>query len=336
MHMDVNVFGASGYAGGQLLKILANHPQFNLKHAFAGSKAETKISNEHTFLSGIYDQDFEKYHDSKIDKNDILIFALPHGESGELAKKYLDHQIVDLGADFRLNKPDNWKKYYSGSFAGTWTYGLPELSGQRDQISKSQHVANPGCYATVINLSLAPFIQNDLIDLDQISVVATSGTTGAGKKTNQNLLASEVMGSITNYKMGGKHQHIAEIQETLSKIQNQEVKLSFNPTLGPFSRGILANTIFKTKQKVDTKDLFSKFTDYYKNCDFIQLIQDRNISTHEVVDTNTAKFNIFVDENTDQITVVGVIDNLIKGAAGQAIQNLNLMNKLDELTGLQK
>ncbi|MFM7139899.1 MAG: N-acetyl-gamma-glutamyl-phosphate reductase, partial [Actinomycetes bacterium] len=147
--MDVNVFGASGYAGGQLLKILANHPQFNLKHAFAGSKAETKISHEHTFLSGIYDQDFEKYHDSKIDKNDILIFALPHGESGEFAKKYLDHQIVDLGADFRLNKPDNWKKYYSGSFAGTWTYGLPELSGQRDQINKSQHVANPGCYATV-------------------------------------------------------------------------------------------------------------------------------------------------------------------------------------------
>lgn len=336
MFMDVNLFGASGYAGGQLLKILASHPQFNLKHAFAGSKAETKISNEHTFLSGIYDQEFEKYQESKVGKNDILIFALPHGESGELAKKYLDHQIVDLGADFRLNKPDNWKKYYSGNFAGTWTYGLPELMGQKKLISKSHHVANPGCYATIINLSLSPFIQNEIIDLDQISVVATSGTTGAGKKTNQNLLASEVMGSITNYKMGGQHQHIAEIKETLSKINNQEVKLSFNPTLGPFSRGILANTIFKTKQKVHKEDLISKFKDYYNNCSFIQLIEDRNISTNEVVDTNTAKFNIFVDENTDQITVVGVIDNLIKGAAGQAIQNLNLMNGLDETMGLQK
>ena len=228
--MDVNVFGASGYAGGQLLKILSTHPEFHLKHAFAGSKAGSKISNEHTFLSGVFDQDFDTYHESKIDKNDILIFALPHGESGKLAQKHNQNQIIDLGADFRLKNPDNWLKYYKGEYAGSWTYGLPELHGQKIYISKSKHVANPGCYATIINLSLAPFIQSDVVDLNLISVVATSGTTGAGKNVNQNLLASEVMGSISNYKMEGQHQHIPEIQEI-----SQQMK---------FSIQIMLNSIF--------------------------------------------------------------------------------------------
>ena len=333
--MDVNVFGASGYAGGQLLKILAKHPKFNLKHAFASSKSGTKISNEHAFLTGLYDQDFETYEESKIDKNDILLFALPHGESGEIAKKHSENQIVDLGADFRLKKSENWKKYYQGNFAGTWTYGLPELLGQEELIKKSQHVANPGCYATVINLSLAPFIHNKIVDLNLISVVATSGTTGAGKKISQTLLASEVMGSVSNYKMQGQHQHIAEIQETLSLIDNQEVKISFNPTLGPFTRGILSNTIFKPNKQISKQNLIDFFQEYYKNNIFIHLIEDRNVSTSEVVETNNANFNIFLDENTQQITIVGVIDNLIKGAAGQAVQNLNLMSGFDQSLGLK-
>ena len=332
--MDVNVFGSSGYAGGQLLKILAKHPEFNLKHAFANSKAGTKISNEHPFLTGVYDKNFETYQESKIGKDDVLLFALPHGESGDLAKKHSENQIVDLGADFRLKKSDNWNKYYKGEFAGTWTYGLPELKGQREVIGTSRHVANPGCYATVINLSLAPFIHNQIIDLNLISVVATSGTTGAGKKVNEKLLASEVMESITNYKMEGQHQHIAEIQETLSNITNQDVKISFNPTLGPFPRGILANTIFKAINKIDKQELINIFEEYYKNNNFIHLINDRNVTTSEVQDTNNANFNIFLDQNTQQITIVGVIDNLIKGAAGQAIQNLNIMNGFEEKLGL--
>lgn len=332
--MDVIVFGASGYAGGQLLKILSKHPEFRLKHAFASSKSETKISDEHTFLTGVYEQNFETYQESKIGKNDILLFALPHGESGTLVKKHSDNQIVDLGADFRLKSSENWKNYYQGAFAGSWTYGLPEIMGQEKLIRQSHHVANPGCYATVINLSLAPFIHNRVIDLNFISVVATSGTTGAGKKVNQKLLASEVMGSISNYKMQGQHQHIPEIQETLSSINNQDVKISFNPTLGPFSRGILSNTIFKANRQISMQNLFDMFEEYYKNKEFIKLIKNRNVSTSEVVDSNMAKFNIFLDENTKQITIAGVIDNLIKGAAGQAIQNLNLMNDLNETQGL--
>ena len=334
MSMDVNVFGASGYAGGQLLKILAKHPEFKLKHAFAGSKAGTKISHEHSFLTGINDHEFESYSESKISKKDVILFALPHGESGELAKKHSENLIVDLGADFRLNNPNNWKKYYQGSFAGTWTYGLPEIIGQRQAISNSKHVANPGCYATIINLSLAPFIDSQIVDLNYITVVATSGTTGAGKKTNQNLMASEVMGSISNYKMGGQHQHIAEIEETLSVIGKEDVKISFNPTLGPFNRGILSNTIFKAHKNLSEKDLINIFENYYKDNYFIKLIFDRNVSTNEVIETNNAHFNIFFDQNTKQISIVGSIDNLVKGAAGQAIQNLNIMNNFDETLGL--
>ncbi len=332
--MDVSVFGASGYAGGQLLKILARHTHFNLKYAFADSKVGSKISDEHTFLTGVYEESFQSYDESKINQKDILIFALPHGQSGDLAKKHSLNQIVDLGADFRLKNSENWHRYYGGDFAGSWIYGLPELKGQKELIANSKHVANPGCYATVINLSLAPFIHEKIIDFNFVSVVATSGTTGAGKKTNQKLIASEVMGTIVNYKMEGKHQHIAEIQETLSQIGNENVKISFNPILGPFSRGILSNTIFKTNKTINKIELISIFQEYYKDNSFINIIQERNVSTGEVIDTNNANFNIFLDENTQQVTVVGVIDNLIKGAAGQAIQNLNLMNNMDETLGL--
>ncbi|MFZ9248215.1 MAG: N-acetyl-gamma-glutamyl-phosphate reductase [Candidatus Nanopelagicales bacterium] len=332
--MDVSIFGASGYAGGQLLKLIAKHPIFNLKYAFAETKAGTKISNEHTFLTEIYDQEFESYDKSKVSKDDILLFALPHGQSGKLINDFLDHQIVDLGADFRLKEKDNWHKYYEGDFAGSWVYGLPEIKGRKELITKSKHVANPGCYATVINLSLAPFLQEKLIDLNFISVVGISGTTGAGKKSNQNLLASEVMGSISNYKMGGKHQHIAEIQETLQQISDQEIRVNFNPTLGPFTRGILTNTSLRMNQDLDINELHQIFSRYYEKTHFIKLIKGRNVSTNEVIDTNEARFNIYLDKNTSLITVVGVIDNLIKGAAGQAIQNLNLMNNLDEKLGL--
>ncbi len=334
MHMDVNVLGASGYAGGQLLRILAKHPHFKLKHAFANSKAGVKISDEHPFLEGIFDQNFAVYEESKLKEKDVLLIALPHGESGEIAKNHPKNQIVDLGADFRLKSESNWKKYYEGSFSGTWIYGLPEIEDQRSLISKNIRIANPGCYATAIILSLAPFLKAKIVDLNYLSIVATSGTTGAGKKTSQNLLASEVMGSISNYKMGGKHQHIAEIQETLSEIYSENVKISFNPTLGPFTRGILANSIFKLNKKFSLDDLNDIFQKYYMEEEFIHLVLERNVSTSEVINTNNAKFNIFLDIETGQVTVACVLDNLIKGAAGQAIQNLNLMNGLEENLGL--
>jgi N-acetyl-gamma-glutamyl-phosphate reductase len=202
--MDTVVIGASGYAGGQLLRLIHAHPKLKFKSAIAHSKANTPIVGEHPFLIGKYDQNFEEFSPEKIAETDFVFIALPHGESaGLISKLKPGTKIVDLGADFRLKDATKWAKYYSGDYAGNWTYGLPELENNVEKISKSSKVANPGCYATAIALAFAPLIKHDLIDQKFMTVVAASGTTGAGKKPSQSLLASEVMGSLSNYKLNG-------------------------------------------------------------------------------------------------------------------------------------
>ena len=210
------------------------------KSAIAHSKANTPIVGEHPFLIGKYDQNFEEFSSEKIAETDFVFIALPHGESaGLISKLKPGTKIVDLGADFRLKDATKWDKYYSGDYAGNWTYGLPELENNVEKISKSSKVANPGCYATAIALAFAPLIKHDLIDQKYMTVVAASGTTGAGKKPSQSLLASEVMGSLSNYKLNGTHQHIPEIEQALSEIKGNNLSISFNPILAPMPRGIL-------------------------------------------------------------------------------------------------
>jgi N-acetyl-gamma-glutamyl-phosphate reductase len=233
-----------------------------------------------------------------------------------------------------LKDPDQWSKYYSGEYAGSWTYGLPEIEGNKEKISNSNQVANPGCYATAIALAFAPLIKHDVIDLNYLTVVAASGTTGAGKKPQQSILASEIIGSLSNYKLNGSHQHIPEIEQTLTQINNKDVFLSFNPILAPMPRGILANCISKVKIGISKNEIVDIFNKYYKGQPFVLIKQDANIQTSSVLNTNNCLLQISVDENTNQITVVSVIDNLIKGASGQAIQNANLMSGWDQTLGL--
>lgn len=233
-----------------------------------------------------------------------------------------------------MKDSDQWSKYYTGDYAGSWTYGLPEIEGNKEKISNSDQVANPGCYATAIALAFAPLIKHDVIDLNYLTVVAASGTTGAGKKPQQSILASEVMGSLSNYKLNGSHQHIPEIEQTLSQINNKNVVLSFNPILAPMPRGILANCISKVKIGISKNEIVDIFNRYYKGQPFVQVNQDANLQTSSVLNTNNCLLQISVDENTNQITVVSVIDNLIKGASGQAIQNANLMCDWDQTMGL--
>ena len=333
--METVVIGASGYAGGELLRLIDSHPKLNFKSAIAHSKANTAIALEHPFLIGKYDQNFEEFNAQNIQTTDLVFIALPHGESAGLVSQLKPGtKIVDLGADFRLKDPDQWSKYYSGEYAGSWTYGLPEIEGNKEKISNSNQVANPGCYATAIALAFAPLIKNDVIDLNYLTVVAASGTTGAGKKPQQSILASEVMGSLSNYKLNGSHQHIPEIEQTLTQINNKDVVLSFNPILAPMPRGILANCISKIKNGISKNEIVDIFNKYYKGQPFVQIKQDANLQTSSVLNTNNCLLQISVDENTNQITVVGVIDNLIKGASGQAIQNANLMCGWDQTIGL--
>ena len=333
--MDTVVIGASGYAGGQLLRLIHAHPKLKFKSAIAHSKANTSIVAEHPFLVGKYDQNFEEFSAEKIAETDFVFIALPHGESaGLISQLKPGTKIVDLGADFRLKDSGKWAKYYSGEHAGSWTYGLPEVENNVENISKSSKVANPGCYATAIALAFAPLIKHDLIDQKYMTVVAASGTTGAGKKPAQSLLASEVMGSLSNYKLNGTHQHIPEIEQALSQISGFELSLSFNPILAPMPRGILANCISLLKKPMTISEVSKLFSEYYKNQPFVQIQQGTTLQTSSVIDTNNCTLQISIDQKTSQITVVSVLDNLIKGASGQAIQNMNLMCGWDQTLGL--
>ena len=241
--------------------------------------------------------------------------------------------IVDLGADFRLQNPESWQKYYGGEHAGSWVYGLPELVDHKE-ISKSTQVANPGCYATAIALSVAPAIS--IIDCEDIVVVAASGTTGAGRSAKVNLIGSEVMNNLTSYKFGGVHQHTPEIEEVLSKIGKKNVKISFTPILAPMPRGILATVTAKLTTKTSIENVQDLFSSYYKNSKFVTLLATGSMPmTSAVLGSNNAQIQVAIDEHVGRLVVSTAIDNLGKGAAGQAIQNANLMCDLSEDLGLQ-
>lgn len=333
--MKIAVVGASGYAGGELLRLLAGHPKFEISYIAAGSNAGELITNLHPQLTNFAGRKFESTNVEMINKCQLAFIALPHGESAKLISQIDKNvKIVDLGADFRLKDSGKWAKYYSGEHAGSWTYGLPEVENNVENISKSSKVANPGCYATAIALAFAPLIKHDLIDQKYMTVVAASGTTGAGKKPAQSLLASEVMGSLSNYKLNGTHQHIPEIEQALSQISGFELSLSFNPILAPMPRGILANCISLLKKPMTISEVSKLFSEYYKNQPFVQIQQGTSLQTSSVIDTNNCTLQISIDQKTNQITVVSVLDNLIKGASGQAIQNMNLMCGWDQTLGL--
>jgi N-acetyl-gamma-glutamyl-phosphate reductase len=329
--MRTAVIGASGYSGGELLRILSGHPDFEVSAISAHSNAGEDVTSIHPFLHAYSGRKFVEV--SSIDWNEIdfAFLALPHGESAkislEIPKKV---KIVDLGADFRLEDSLMWEKYYGGNHAGTWPYGLPELF--REHIVGSQRVANPGCYATAIALSIAPiskYIENDIV------VVAASGTTGAGRSAKIDLLGSEVMGSLTSYKFGGVHQHTPEIEQSLKKATVIDLKISFTPVLAPMPRGILATVSAKLAKTISTEEAHELFSDFFKNEQFVTVLPVGQMpQTSAVCGTNRVHMQVACDTRTQRITISAAIDNLGKGAAGQAIQNANLMCGFPESIGL--
>ena len=332
--MKIAVVGASGYAGGELLRLLAGHPKFEISYIAAGSNAGELITNLHPQLTNLAGRKFETTNVEMINKCQLAFIALPHGESAKLISQIDKNvKIVDLGADFRLQNPESWQKYYGGEHAGSWVYGLPELVDHKE-ISKSTQVANPGCYATAIALSVAPAIS--IIDCEDIVVVAASGTTGAGRSAKVNLIGSEVMNNLTSYKFGGVHQHTPEIEEVLSKIGKKNVKISFTPILAPMPRGILATVTAKLTTKTSIENVQDLFSSYYKNSKFVTLLATGSMPmTSAVLGSNNAQIQVAIDEHVGRLVVSTAIDNLGKGAAGQAIQNANLMCDLSEDLGLQ-
>ena len=332
--MKIAVVGASGYAGGELLRLLSGHPEFEISYIAAGSNAGELITNLHPQLTNFVGRKFEATNVGMINKCELVFTALPHGESAKLISQVdKSVKIVDLGADFRLQNSEAWKKYYGGEHAGSWVYGLPELVDHKE-ISNSPRVANPGCYATAIALSVAPVLP--IIDSKDIVVVAASGTTGAGRSAKVNLIGSEVMNNLTSYKFGGVHQHTPEIEEVLSKVGNKDVKISFTPILAPMPRGILATVTAKLTTDSSAESVRESFSNYYKNSKFVTLLPAGSMPmTSAVLGSNNVQIQVAVDEHVDRVVISTAIDNLGKGAAGQAIQNANLMCGFAEDTGLQ-
>lgn len=333
--MKTAVIGASGYAGGELLRLLATHPVFEVTVVSAHSNAGEQVTSVHPQLQSYAGREFVSADSIDFTAIELVFLALPHGESAALISKLPSHvKIVDLGADYRLEDPAQWEKYYGGKHAGAWVYGLPELaSAQREAIKSQNKVANPGCYATSISLGIAPAMS--VIDSSDIVVVAASGTTGAGRSAKINLIGSEVMGSLSSYKFGGVHQHTPEVEQALSAVAQKEAKISFTPILAPMPRGILATITAKLTTAITTEQAHQLYSKHYANDFFIDLLPLGQMpKTSAVTGSNKVQIQVAVDQHSNRLVVSVAIDNLGKGAAGQAIQNANLMCGLSEISGL--
>jgi N-acetyl-gamma-glutamyl-phosphate reductase len=267
--------------------------------------------------------------------HDVVFLALPHGESGALAAQLGDDTVViDCGADFRLADATAWEKFYGGEHAGTWPYGLPELPGQRDVLRQATRIAVPGCYPTVSTLTLAPAVAAGIVEPD-VTVVAASGTSGAGKAAKPHLLGSEVMGNASAYGVGGVHRHTPEITQNLSALVDGTVRVSFTPLLVPMPRGILATCSARLAGDLSTDEAYDVYAEAYADEPFVHLLpQGQWPQTKSVTGSNAVHVQVTVDEDARRLVAVGAVDNLAKGTAGAAVQCMNLALGLDEGLGL--
>ena len=326
MGIRVAVAGASGYAGGELLRLIAGHPELDLVAATAHSQAGAPLSAVHPQLVGL-DLTLGATEPATLTGADLVFLALPHGQSAALAAALPSGvKIVDLGADHRLRDADAWRRYYGGQHAGAWTYGLPELPGQRAAIATADRVAATGCYAVATILALAPLIAAGAAAPDDVVVVAASGTSGAGRSPKAHLLGSEVMGDLTPYKVGA-HQHVPEIKQATGARS-----LSFTPVLAPMPRGILATV---TALPLSTMDPRQVLAEAYADEPFVHVLPD-GVWPHTAATagSNSCHLQATVDVDSGRIIVVSALDNLGKGAAGQAVQCANIMSGLPETAGL--
>jgi N-acetyl-gamma-glutamyl-phosphate reductase len=330
------VAGASGYAGGELLRLLLTHPDMEIGPIAAASNAGEPVASVHPHLQQLADRRFDALDAEALAEADIVFLALPHGASGNVAREITqDVPIVDLGADHRLGDQARWSGYYPGEWAGSWTYGLPELPHMRDRIAASARVASPGCYPTGVILGLSPLLAAGMAEPDDVVVVAASGTSGAGRSASVKGLAAEVMGAMSTYKVGGSHQHTPEMEQALSWAAGSDTTVSFTPMLAPMPRGILAVTTAPAPDGVTTELARDVMFEAYLGEPFVTVLPPEVWpTTAATLGANTVHLQVAVDSHASRIVVVSAIDNLVKGAAGQALQNANLMLGFAETAGL--
>jgi len=337
MHMTYTaaVAGATGYAGGELLRLLLGHPDFQIGALTAGASAGSRLGEHQPHLAPLADRVVADTTAEALAGHDVVFLALPHGQSAAIAEALgPDTVIVDCGADHRLSDAAAWEKFYGSAHAGTWPYGLPELPGARAALAGAKRVAVPGCFPTVSSLALAPAVAAGLVEPDVV-VVAATGTSGAGKSLKPNLLGSEIMGNTAAYNIAGAHRHTPEIAQNLGALAGEPVTVSFTPVLVPMPRGILATCTAKVKPGVGADQLREAYLKAYDDEPFVTVLPEGRLpTTAAVLGSNAVQLQVAFDEAAGRAVVIGAIDNLAKGTAGGALQCANLALGLPEAAGL--
>ena len=334
------VAGASGYAGGEVLRLLLAHPDVEIGALTAASSAGTPLGQHHPHLVPLADRVLQATSAETLSGHDVVFLGLPHGQSGAVAAELGDDVLViDCGADFRLQSTQDWTEFYGGEHAGTWPYGLPELivgeGRQRDQLKGVARIAVPGCNVTAITLGIQPAVAAGLVESTDLVAVLANGFSGAGKAPKAHLMASEGLGAASPYGVGGVHRHVPEIMQNLRLAGGNDVTISFTPTLVPMARGILATTTARLAPGVDVGSVRDVYDAVYADEPFIHLLSEGQWpTTAATLGANTAQIQIAVDHRANRLVTVTAIDNLVKGTAGAAIQSMNLALGLEETTGL--
>ncbi|MDX2375700.1 N-acetyl-gamma-glutamyl-phosphate reductase [Microbacterium sp. LRZ72] len=346
MTYRVAVSGASGYAGGEILRLLAGHPDVEIATVTAHSTAGQPLIEHQPHLRSLAHLTLQETTPEILAGHDVVFLALPHGQSGQYTEALASTPLViDAGADHRLESAAAWDAFYGGAFHDPWRYGVPELpvagAKQRDRLVGATRIAAPGCNASSVSLSLAPGVAAGVIDVSDVVAVLAVGPSGAGKSLKPNLLASEILGSANPYAVGGTHRHIPEIRQALAGAAGREdpggtdIRVSFTPVLVPMARGILATTSAPIAPGVSDAEIRAAWEGAYGGERFVQVLPAGSFPrTADVLGANTALMGLAIDRAANRVVVVTAVDNLVKGTAGAAIQSMNIALGIPEGTAL--
>lgn len=336
MTWSVAVAGCTGYAGGEVLRLLLGHPDVAIGSLTANSSAGTRLGQHHPHLRPLADREVLPTTSETLAGHDIVFLALPHGASAAVARDLGDDTLViDCGADFRLQDAEQWRTFYHSEHAGTWPYGLPELPGNREILARTRRIAVPGCYPTTATLAILPAVTAGLVDGHDVVVAAASGASGAGKAPKPNLIGAELFGSASAYGVGGVHRHTPEILQNLARLGAANPSVSFTPLLVPMARGILAVVTAPIDPAITISQLRDAYAAAYDPEPFVYFLPEGEWPlTQNVVGCNAVHVQATIDAAAGRLVAVAALDNLCKGTAGGAIQSLNLACGLPETTGL--
>ena len=347
--MKVSIIGASGFAGGEILRIVAAHPAFEVDQLCASSSAGKKLGEFHPQIPLLAQRELTAVDPAALKESAAIFLALPHGQSGKIAGQLreagVESLLIDCGADHRLTSPAAWDHYYGGEYRQAWTYGMPELqafggSSQREQLKKTKQIAVPGCNVTAVTLAFQPLVAAGLIDPGDIVATLAVGYSGAGKSLKPHLLATAALGNAQPYAVGGTHRHIPEIAQNFavsSKNDAEDFKITLTPVLVPMSRGILATVTASATEKTSTEQLHDLYQDFYQEEHLIQVLELGSWpQTQGVTGSANVQVQVALDQRSGKIIALSALDNLGKGTAQAAVQSANLALGLPEYSGINQ